>query len=93
MLHRPRRDRASPLAFGQLLRIDGAGLVLVEAVLERVLQMTEPEILRAACVQPVEERAVVAHVAHVSPLRKKEKSRRSPWGDIGKPFKAPVILS
>jgi hypothetical protein len=69
MSHRPAdrdRRRAPASSFGQLLGVDRAALVLVEAEFERVLQMAEPEKIRAAAVRPVQKRAVVAHVAHFS---------------------------
>jgi hypothetical protein len=69
----PRRhERPPPLPLGQELRVHRAGVILVETVLERVLEMVEVEHLRAPLVRPVQERAVkVLGVWHFSIPRRK----------------------
>jgi hypothetical protein len=82
MLHRPgfcRDRRATTLALRQLIGVNGTGLVFIEAEFERVLQMAEPEKIRAATVRPVQKRAVIAHVMHDSrPRKRASRCARSP---------------
>jgi hypothetical protein len=52
------RLRSPRLPLGQLLGVHGTGLVLIEAVLQRVPQAVELEPLRATGIGTVEERAM-----------------------------------
>ena len=55
---------AADAALDEQLEVDAATLVVVEAVVERVPEGVEAEVLRAAGVGTVQERAVVAAVGH-----------------------------
>jgi hypothetical protein len=55
---------AADAALDEQLEVDATPFVIVEAVIERVPECVEAEVLRAAGVGTVQERAVVAAVGH-----------------------------
>jgi len=55
---------AADAALDEQLEVDATPFVIVEAVVERVPECVEAEVLRAAGVGTVQERAVVATVGH-----------------------------
>jgi len=55
---------AADAALDEQLEVDATPLVVVKAVVERVPEGVEAEVLRAAGVGTVQERAVVAAVGH-----------------------------
>jgi len=61
---------AAGLPLGELLGVNRAGRVAIEAELERVPQVVEIEELRAALVRAVQKRAVRGRLRHFSSAQK-----------------------